>query len=125
MTKAIRTPLLTRVQSSPSPDSRSLTFTSRELARAPDGNEWNSYEDPDRVGHTATVRHLVSGAEYGDNDVTADSVRVSIDDDAWGNYFIDGPSVVDEYIGSITMTVTSIFYSKFQPRERKQTLFSS
>ena len=45
---------------------------------------------------------------------------MSIDDDAWANYFIDGPSVVDEDVGSITVTVTSIFYSKFQPRERSR-----
>ena len=51
----------------------------------------NSDEDPDRDDHTATIRHQVSGADYGENDVTAPSIRVSVEDVAWVYYYIEAP----------------------------------
>ena len=101
---------------------RSLWSETRELAFTTEN--WhvaqtvtvNSDEDPDRDDHTATIRHQVSGADYGENDVTAPSIRVSVEDVAWVYYYIEAPSVVDENAGSYIATVRSLFKSPFPPK---------
>ena len=76
----------------------------------------NSDEDPDADDHMATIFHTVSGADYGENGVTAQSIRVSVEDVAWLYYYLDSPLVVDERIGTFYATITSLFRSPFPPK---------
>ena len=76
----------------------------------------NSTEDPDADDHMGSIFHTVSGADYGENGVTAQSIRVSVEDVAWVYYYLDSPLVVDERIGTFTVTITSLFKSPFPPK---------
>ena len=99
----------------PSRDSRSLAFTTENWHVAQTVTV-DSTEDPDADDHMATVFHTVSGADYGANNVTADSIRVSVEDVAWLYYYLDSPLVVDEAIGTFTATISSLFKSPFPPK---------
>ena len=99
----------------PPRDSRSLAFTTENWHVAQTVTV-NSTEDPDADDHMATVFHTVSGADYGANNVTAQSIRVSVEDVAWLYYYLEAPSVVDENIGAYIVTVRSLFKSPFPPK---------
>ena len=99
----------------PSRDSRSVVFTTENWHVAQTVTV-NSTEDPDADDHMATVFHTVSGADYGENGVTAQSIRVSVEDVAWLYYYLEAPSVVDENIGAYIVTVRSLFKSPFPPK---------
>ena len=108
----------------PSRDSRSVVFTTENWHVAQTVTV-NSTEDPDADDHMATVFHTVSGADYGENGVTAQSIRVSVEDVAWVYYYLDSPLVVDEAIGTFTVTITSLFRSPFPPKRPHIFLFQS
>ena len=61
-------------------DAASLSFNSGNWS-APQTVTVRAKQDADALDEVATVSHAVSGADYGANGVTADSVKVSVDDD--------------------------------------------
>ena len=78
---------------------------------------WNSVQtvtvsagqDSDEVNDTATIEHSVSGADYGDNTVTADDVAVTVGDDetvSTGITLSVSPQEIGEAAGAKRVTVT-------------------
>ena len=106
------------------PSARELEFTT-ENWYMPQTMTVLSYHDPDLLDHTATVSHSVTGADYENNNVAGPTVAVTIQDDSSAYLFFDGPSVVDENIGTFFVTVTSILYSKFPPRDDARHYYSA
>ena len=80
-----------------SPD---VTLSSSEMTFT--GSNWNTAQtvtvtagqDSDAVDDEATIAHTVSGADYGANGVTANSVAVTVDDD-------ETPAVLDLSVATI------------------------
>ena len=66
-------------------------------------------EDTDDADDTAMIEHGVSGADYGDNGVTADPVAVTVGDDETASTEITlsvSPEYADEAAGGASVTVT-------------------
>ena len=63
-------------------------------------------QDADATDDTATIRHTISGADYGDNEVTTDDVSVTVEDDETAITLTLDPSSVDENFGDASVTVT-------------------
>ena len=63
--------------------------------------------DTDATNDTATIQHLVSGADYGANGVTPADVSVTVEDDGTAVTLTVNPAVVDEDAQAITATVTA------------------
>ena len=62
-------------------------------------------QDADAADDAAMIRHAISGADYGDNEVTADDVSVSVEDDETAVTLTLDPSAVDENGGAASVTV--------------------
>ena len=63
---------------------RRLSATINALKRKPEGPRKaldNNAAEPDRTADSASITHTVSGADYGEEDVTASGVSVSVSDD--------------------------------------------
>ena len=89
-------------------DVSSLTFNS---------SNWNTTrtvtvsaaQDSDDLNDTASIEHAVSGADYSDNNVTADDVAVTVGDDeraSTGMTLSVSPREIDEGAGATIVTVT-------------------
>ena len=66
-------------------------------------------QDSDAEDDSATVEHTVSGADYGSNNVTADSVSITVTDDETASTGVTlsvVPSSVDEGAGATELTIT-------------------
>ena len=63
-------------------------------------------QDADAANGTATIRHAVSGADYETNEVTADDVSVTVDDDETSLALTVDPAALDEHGGAASVTVT-------------------
>ena len=64
-------------------------------------------QDADAADDTATIQHAISGADYGDNEVTADDVSVTVEDDETALTLTVNPTAVDEDGGGTSVTVTA------------------
>ena len=85
-----------------------LTFTTSNWGTAQTVTV-SGAEDADAANDTATVRHTVSGGDYGANNVTADAVKVTVNDDetaSTGVTLTVSPNSVGEGDGATTLTVT-------------------
>ena len=100
----------------PTADPESVTFTTANWS-VPQAVEVRSVDTGD-LGNDGerTVPHAVSGADYGANDVTAPSVTVDVDDQAYSEVSLSlSDNVAAEGAGSVTVTVTSVWHSEFEP----------
>ena len=87
----------------------SLSFTTSNWSRARTVTV-RAAHDLDRVNDSATVEHAVSGADYGENNVTADDVRVTVTDDDVPSTAINlsvSPATVREGASATRLTVTA------------------
>ena len=89
-------------------DVSSLTFTASNWDTARTVTV-SAAEDTDDADDTAMIEHGVSGADYGDNGVTADPVAVTVGDDETASTEITlsvSPQHTDEAAGAASVTVT-------------------
>ncbi len=87
----------------------SLSFTASNWSRARTVT-LRAGEDADLTNDSATVEHAVSGADYGENSVTADDVRVTVTDDDVPSTAINlsvAPATVREGASATRLTVTA------------------
>ena len=88
--------------------SAALTFTATDWDQAQTVTV-SAAEDADASNDKATIKHAVSGADYGANGATADDVSVTVDDDETAVLLTVNPAAVDEDAEAITATVTATF----------------
>ncbi len=87
----------------------SLSFTATSWSRAQTVTV-RAAHDLDKLADSATVEHAVSGADYGDNDVTANDVGVTVTDDDVPSTSIAlsvSPATVREGASATRLTVTA------------------
>ena len=83
----------------------SLTFTMSDWATAQTVTV-SAAQDADAANDTATIGHVIAGADYGANGVTADDVAVTVEDDETAVTLTVNPTAVDEDAEATTVTVT-------------------
>ena len=90
-------------------DNTSLRFTASDWSR-PQSVTVSAGQDSDAENDTATLTHSVTGADYGANRVTAESVSVTIDDDdveSRGVQLSLGRTSIDEGAGNTDVVVAA------------------
>ena len=102
--------------------SAALTFTATDWDQAQTVTV-TAAQDTDAANDTAEIGHAVSGADYGDNGVTADDVPVTVEDDETALTLTVDPTAVDEDASAISVTVTGTLDGV--PRDGPTTLIVS
>ena len=102
--------------------SAALTFTATDWDQ-PQTVTISAAQDTDAANDTAAIGHAVSGADYGDNGVTADDVPVTVEDDETALTLTVDPTAVDEDASGISVTVTGTLDGV--PRDGPTTLIVS
>ena len=102
--------------------SAALTFTATDWDQ-PQTVTISAAQDTDAANDTAAIGHAVSGADYGDNGVTADDVSVTIEDDETALTLTVDPTAVDEDASGISVAVTGTLDGV--PRDGPTTLIVS